>query len=320
MLDQAHGLRALASQNRDERKAATGPSLTEKSPETFAQAVVTPPAQVRRARVIAVTSGKGGVGKTNFSSNLSLALAETGNRVIVVDADLGLANLHVVLGIYPQYNLEHVTHGDRSLREVLCPGPNGIRIVAGASGLAELADLDAIRREALIESLGELDTLADVVLIDTGAGLARNVLAFLCAAGEVLVVTTPEPTALTDAYAIIKTVYHENPQSRLMLAVNMAQNEAEARSAQERVVSIARRFLGTEVVSLGSIPHDPAVGQAVRNGKPFLLSYPSSPAARAVRKIAHQLTYSAPAPAEVEGVGGLLSRMQRFFNRHLGGR
>lgn len=318
MQDQAQGLRALASRNRDDEAATLAPSHSSASPEAFSQAVISPKVRTRKARVIAVTSGKGGVGKTNFSSNLSLALSETGHRVIVVDADLGLANLHVVLGVYPQYSLEHVTHGDRSLREVLCPGPNGIRIVAGASGLAELADLDSIRRQALIDGLAELDTLADIVILDTGAGLARNVLAFLCAANEVLVVTTPEPTALTDAYAILKTVFTENPNSRLLLAVNMAQNENEARTAQERLVNVARRFLGANVWPLGYVPQDPAVGQAVRSGKPFLLSYPSSPAARAVRRIAQQLTQSTPSPAESEGMGGLLSRMQRFLTKHLG--
>lgn len=255
MSDQAQGLRALADQTRRDHIGpslspnrvpedaavggnATGGSATlspavsrdvavadarlhsEASSSAYrAATVAAPPA---RARVIAVTSGKGGVGKTNFSSNLSLVMARSGLRVIAVDADLGLANLHVVLGVMPRYHLEHVIRGERTLQETLHTAPGGLQIIAGGSGITELANLDVPRRDAFITGLSELDTLADVILLDTGAGLSHNVLAFLCAVEEVIIVTTPEPTAITDAYATIKVVSQQNPAARLMLVVNMA--------------------------------------------------------------------------------------------------
>src|SRR5579871_150756 len=211
------------------------------APDDALRAVVTAPTAEQEAthtphtphpgkavRIVAVTSGKGGVGKTNFSTNLSVLLASDDRRVIVVDADLGLANLHVVCGVTPKYHLEHVMRGEHSLREILWPGPNGLQMIAGASGLAELANLDDNRRAAFIDDLHELDQLADVIVIDTGAGLSHNVMAFLCAVEEVIIVTTPEPTAITDAYATIKVLSQENPDARLQLVVNMAHSSAEA--------------------------------------------------------------------------------------------
>ncbi|MCS6775723.1 MAG: MinD/ParA family protein [Chloroherpetonaceae bacterium] len=343
MSDQAQGLRALADQTRrdqtgispcPERSAGIAasalPSLSgniappdagsSSSQATSSMALVdgrlhaaTRPAPAPRARVIAVTSGKGGVGKTNFTSNLSLVMAGSGQRVIAVDADLGLANLHVVLGVTPRYHLEHVLHGERTLRETLHQAPCGLQIIAGGSGITELANLDEQRRDAFIASLSELDTLADVILLDTGAGLSRNVLAFLCAVDEIIVVTTPEPTAITDAYATIKVVTHENPTARLMLVVNMAQSEAEAEAVASRLVRIASQFLGIQVEFLGHIPYDPVVGRAVRKQQPFALNQPDSAASRGIIRIALQLGYRPRNAVPPGGIRGFLTRMQRFF-------
>ncbi len=266
------------------------------------------------ARVVAITSGKGGVGKTNFSSNLAITLASSGQRVIFVDADLGLANVHVVLGIMPRFHLEHVMQGEKTLKEVLYPGPGGIHIIGGGSGLTELANLDETRRAHFIQSLSELDTLADVVLLDTGAGLSHNVLGFLCAVDEVIVVTTPEPTAITDAYATIKVLSQENPHAQQRLLINMAQSETEAQAAAQRLQSIARRFLQRDLDCLGYLPHDISVSRAVRAQQPFTLFQPNSPAARAITQIAARLGYDEPpASTGAAGVNGLLTRMQRFF-------
>ncbi len=267
----------------------------------------------QRARVVAVTSGKGGVGKTNFTTNLALTLAQSGQRVIVMDADLGLANLHVVLGISPRYHLEHVMRGEKTLREALCEGPCGIQIIGGGSGIAELANLDETSRQSFLTGLGELDTLADVILIDTGAGLSRNVMAFLCAVEEIIVVTTPEPTAITDAYATIKVASQENPTARLMLVVNMAQSEAEGEAVAAKLTLITQRFLKVNLDCLGAIPHDIAVGRAVRAQQPFTLSQPGSAAARSVAQIAAQLGYQHSKTEAPGGVGGFLNRMQRYF-------
>jgi flagellar biosynthesis protein FlhG len=282
-----------------------------RSNETRAETHTLPPPKA--ARIIAVTSGKGGVGKTNFSTNLSVALSSTTLQVIVVDADLGLANLHVVCGVAPKYHLEHVMRGERSLRDILCPGPNGVQLIAGASGLAELANLDELRRTAFVENLYELDQLADVIVIDTGAGLSRNVMAFLCAVDEVIVVTTPEPTAITDAYATIKVLSQENPAVQLQLVVNMAQSSAEAGAVASRLKSIVQRFLQRDLHYLGFVPQDPAVSKAVRIQQPFVLAYPSCQAAQAIRKIAASFCNDVPIVAQQPGVGKLVERLQRYF-------
>jgi flagellar biosynthesis protein FlhG len=342
MSDQAQGLRALADQARRDHsipsvdsgpvpldtRAVVGTVGRDAPPMSTSEAAPLHNAGValadarlhpaetarpsRQARVIAVTSGKGGVGKTSFSSSLSLTLARAGRRVIVLDADLGLANLHVMLGVRPQYHLEHVMRGEKTLRDILYPGPGGILIVAGGSGIADLANLDDDTRDAFITGLSSLDALADVIVIDTGAGLSRNVMAFLCAVEEILVVTTPEPTALTDAYATIKVACRENPNARLMLIVNMARTEAEGAETAERLMRITRQFLGVELDYLGAIPYDATVPQAVRVQQPFTLSAPQAAATKAVAQIAAQLGYQAAPTSTAGGFKGFLNRMQTF--------
>ena len=292
------------------------PSQPRRRDDSHDLAVTHAPALSSRpvARVVAITSGKGGVGKTNFSSNLAITLAARGQRVILVDADLGLANVHVVLGIVPRFHLEHVMQGEKTLKEVLYPGPGGIHIIGGGSGLTELANLDEARRSRFIQSLSELDSLADVVLLDTGAGLSHNVMSFLCAVDEVIVVTTPEPTAITDAYATIKVLSQENPRAQQRLVINMAQSEADAQAVAQRLQGIARRFLNRDLDCLGYLPHDAAVSRAVRAQQPFTLFQPNAPAARAIVQIAARLGYDEPpVSTSAAGVNGLLTRMQRFF-------
>ena len=268
----------------------------------------------RLARVVAITSGKGGVGKTNFCSNLALTLAARGQRVIVVDADLGLANVHVVMGVAPRYHLEHVMNGEKTLSEVLYTGPGGVGIIGGGSGLTDLANLDQERRQRFIQSLSELDSISDVVLLDTGAGLSHNVLSFLCAVNEVIVITTPEPTAITDAYATIKVLSRENPLAQQRLVVNMAQSQAEAQAVAQRLQGIAQRFLQHDLSWLGYLPYDMTVSRAVRAQQPFTTLHPTAPVSRAMLEIAARLGYEqATTTAQSDGVSGLLTRMQRFF-------
>ncbi|GAB4257818.1 MinD/ParA family protein [Thermincola ferriacetica] len=160
----------------------------------------------KKTRIIAVTSGKGGVGKTNFTINFALSLMAYGQKVIVLDADLGLANIDVILGISPKYNLYHVLKGEKTIQEIIVPGPQGLQIIAGGSGIQELANLRRWQVEQFIAKLGELEGLADILIIDTAAGLSRNVMSFVLAADEVIVITTPEPTAITDAYGLVKVM------------------------------------------------------------------------------------------------------------------
>ena len=228
------------------------------------------------ARVIAVSSGKGGVGKTNVVANLGITWARAGRRVVILDADLGLANVDVVMGVQPQLTLADFLAGNKRLDEILLTGPEGVRILPGASGLEELANLDALSRERLIRALGTLDRFADVILIDTAAGIGANVSSFALAAREGLVVTTPEPTAFTDAYALIKVIAGASPDTVFKLVVNQAENGREAEEVSRKVMAVARHFLHVQVEDYGYLPVDSCVAQAVRRQVPAVVAYPRS--------------------------------------------
>jgi flagellar biosynthesis protein FlhG len=237
-------------------------------------------------RVIAVTSGKGGVGKTSMSTNLAILLAQRHHRVLVFDADLGLANVDVLLGLHPTHTLQHVLYGECALTDVLITGPNDVRIVPGASGMVELANLDDAQRSKLVEQLGRLGDEADIVIVDTSPGVSRNVIGFAAAADEVFIVTTPEPTAMTDAYAIIKVIARENVHSRIRLLVNMVGDEREANEVTDKMLLVAKQFLNVEVEPVGFVPHDRNVSLAIHQRRPFVLSYPRSLATVSLQRIA----------------------------------
>ena len=242
------------------------------------------------ARVIAVTSGKGGVGKSNISVNLALLLAQKGKRVLLVDADMGLANVDVLLGMIPQFTLVNVLNGQKKLSEIIIEGPLGIRLVAsGSGGVQELADLNETQRNNFLQSLSDLQSDADIVLIDTGAGLHRNVLAFVLAAEEILLVTTPEPTALMDAYGMIKIAQREKKNPRIKVLVNMATNQAEADEAGKKLSILSKRFLNLEVQYLGFVLRDLGVIKSVREQKPIVLSNPLNPFAVSLSRMTDQL-------------------------------
>jgi flagellar biosynthesis protein FlhG len=270
---------------------------------------------LRRTRVIAVASGKGGVGKTSLTVNLAIALAREGKRAVVLDGDLGLANVDVLLGVQPRYTLEHVVSGQRSLGEVMVSAPGGIWVVPGASGLEALADMSDEQRQYLISCLAELDGRVDVLLIDTAAGVSREVSAFLEAAPEVIVVTTPEPTAITDAYALIKVASSEERRERdggplFRLIVNQANDVGEAVGVARKLQAVARQFLNVELDSLGHVPADRSVPRSTRGQVPLLVAYPSSPAALRVVDLARRLTSAAAQPdAGDSSIGGFLRRM-----------
>ena len=241
-------------------------------------------------RVIAVTSGKGGVRKTNISVNFALAMASRGKKVLLFDADMGLANVDVMLGIIPQFNLAHVLNGQKTLAEIVIEGPNGIKLVAsGSGGVRELADLNDEQRTKFLNALLALQNQSDLILIDTGAGLHRNVLAFALAAEEVVIVTTPEPTSLMDAYGMIKIIYREKKHPIINVIVNMASSQAEADEAGRKLTILARRFLNLEIDYLGFVPRDPTMIRAVKEQKPVVLSAPTSPAAVSIHRLAESL-------------------------------
>lgn len=247
------------------------------------------------ARVIAVASGKGGVGKTNLCLNLAIVLRQLGRRATVVDVDIGLANADVLLGVHSKHNLGHVLAGEISVREALTEAPGGIFLLAGSTGMPVVSDLGEEERTFLVQSFRELEEQTDVLIIDTGAGITRNVVHFAAAADEVIVVTTPEPTAITDGYALIKTVSREKGFGRIRLVINQAVNHLEAGRVSERIRMVSRRFLNLEVDSLGYVLADPRVGLSVRRKRPFVLMSPRCPASQCVRVLAERLLEDSPA-------------------------
>lgn len=256
-------------------------------------------------RAIAVSSGKGGVGKTSLSVNLALCLAKMGCRVTIFDADLGMANVEVMFGLAPRYSLYDVLYGDKTLEEIVMQGPWGVNIISGGSGFLEMANLDQNRRQRLIGMLNQFNTRDDFVLIDTGAGISKDVLGFLAAAGEVIIVVTPEPTSLTDAYALIKVLANFKVHAEVHMVVNRANNRLEAQRTLDRIQMAAGRFLDIRINSLGWIPEDRLVCQAIKCQEPFFLTSPNSLASRSVTGIAKFLT-SATRSMPSEGFWGKL--------------
>lgn len=266
----------------------------------------------RRTRTIAITSGKGGVGKTSISVSISIALARLGYSVTLLDADLGLANINVILGIIPQYNLYHVIKGKKKLKDIIIPVPEGIKIIAGASGFHQLANLDIKQRKEFIDDLAGLDT-DDYMIIDTGAGVSQNVMSFVTAAEEVIVVTTPEPTAITDAYGIIKSIAAHSTEKTIKLVVNRCSSVSEGKRVAQRIINIAGQFLNIKVESLGFVYDDEAVPRSVRSQKPFIVSYPKSKATTCITMIAQRVANREIEPQTGTGITGFF---RNLFGSH----
>ena len=262
-----------------------------------------------KTRIITIASGKGGVGKTNISTNLALAYAAIGKRVILMDADLGLANVNVVLGIIPKFNLYHLIRKQKTMSEIIMDTNYGIQIVAGASGFAKIANLTEEERQTFISEISELSA-ADVIIIDTSAGVSNNVLSFIAAADEAIIVTTPEPTAITDAYGIIKIIATEidNLALSLKLVVNRVKSVTEGKKVAERVINIASQFLNLKVDYLGYVYDDPAVHQSVLRQKPFLANDPKGKASICLHHIVSRLE-----KIEYKEGGGVGKFLKRLF-------
>jgi flagellar biosynthesis protein FlhG len=280
------------------RRLVRGTSPAEAAPRLWRA----PAARPRLAAAVAVTSGKGGVGKSNIAVNLAVRLARLGRRVCLLDADLGLANADVLCNLTPRLTLEHVVSGRCRLADAMLNAPGSFRLIPGACGVARLADLDGAARADLLEQFQALDRVADCLVIDTAAGLGANVLAFAAAAGRVLVVTTPEPTAMTDAYAMIKALAQQAQELRIELVVNMAESAEEARSVHDRMSRVARAFLGRSVELAGWVAADPLVPEAVRHRVPFTLYAPDSRAARQLERLARHVA-GLDGDGEAQGYG-----------------
>jgi flagellar biosynthesis protein FlhG len=237
-------------------------------------------------RTIAVTSGKGGVGKTNLSANVGLSLVERGKRVVIFDADLGLANLDVVLGTKAQFSLQHVLSGEKKLTEIVTHGPGGIQFIAGGSGVEGLVNMNATQLERFLLELQELSKATDVLIFDTGAGIDETVMTFLQAADEALLVITPDPASITDAYATAKVLYQRKPEAVVRVVMNQVSDEAQARAVYEKVNGIVRQFLGKHMIFGGYVRHDQRALACIRKRQPYRNADPTAPASVDVMAVA----------------------------------
>lgn len=269
-------------------------------------------ANPRPVKVIAVTSGKGGVGKSSVSVNLSVALARSGAQVMLMDADLGLANVDVLLGISPRYNLSHVIDGEASLEEVLVEGPEGIMIVPASSGTKRMAELGPAENAGLIHSFSELNHDVDYLIIDTAAGIADSVISFARAARDVLVVALDEPSSITDAYALIKVLNRDYGVRKAHVVANMVSGNRQGQELFEKLSRVTGRYLDVTLDFLGSIPADDSLRKAVQRQKPVVTAYPGSPSGKAFVELARRVD-RLPSPTEVEGhLEFFLERLVRY--------
>lgn len=247
------------------------------------------------AKVITVTSGKGGVGKTSLSVNLAIQLSRMGKRVVIFDADFGLANIEIMLGLRPKYNLADLMYRGKSIEDIITYGPERVGFISGGSGINELANLSRDQVFSLIQRLGELDRIADVIIVDTGAGISDTVLEFVAASEEVLLVATPEPTSITDAYALLKTLNRKTSYKRektmVKMVANQVRGESEATELFEKLGVVVGKFLDIEVEFLGAVPYDKNMQRAVMRQAPISISAPESNPARAVREIAGKIEH-----------------------------
>ena len=264
----------------------------------------------RPATVLAIASGKGGVGKTNIAANLAICLAASHKKVVLFDADMSLGNLDVIMNFTSKYNISHVLNGQRSIEDVIHCGDDGLEIICGASGIADLAELTEFQRRRLISELTRLQSQNDAIIIDTAAGISKSVVAFCLAADHSLIVTTPEATAITDAYAMIKVLAGNSFAGRLSLIVNMADSAATGKKIYQQIASVARRFLDTEVDCAGVIVWDERLRRAVRMRKPVVLAYPNSRVTSSIVALAAKLSKGMAVRADHES---FLRRIVSWF-------
>ncbi len=261
-------------------------------------------------RVIAVTSGKGGVGKTNLTVNLAIALHEAGQRVLVIDADLGMANVDVVLGSMSRYHLLNLLEDGVTLQDVLVHGPYGITYISGGSGIEKAGDFSVAERQLLMQKLSDCEKIADIILVDTGAGLGKNVMEFILAADEVLLITTPEPTALTDAYAVMKAYSMYAANKNIKLVVNRVYDREESQEVVSKLQRTSQKFLKMDIACAGYIFEDRNVMGAVRRQQPFLVMNSGSLASKCVIAMANQLLYG----KKMDVKRGWKGFLQQIFN------
>jgi flagellar biosynthesis protein FlhG len=265
------------------------------------------------ARVITVTSGKGGVGKSNSSVNLAIQLKRLGKRVIIFDADFGLANIEVMFGAIPKYNVNDLIFRGKNIKEIITIGPENIGFVSGGSGISELANLNRSQIDILVSNLAELDELADYIIIDTGAGISDSVLEFILVSKEVLLVITPEPTSMTDAYSLLKvlnnTTRFNNKESEIKVISNRAYSYQEGLNSYNKISTVVEKFLKFKIKLLGVIPNDENVHKAIIQQKPVSILNPNSKASRAYENIAKLMVNEEIAYVDRKGIANMFTEL-----------
>ena len=247
-------------------------------------------AERKTVRTIAIASGKGGVGKTNITANLAIGLSRLDKKVLIFDADLGLSNIDVILNLAAKYNIKHLFNGEKKLKDLIIDGPSGIKVLPASSGIQELTELDEFQRLRIIEEFESYDDDVDYLLIDTSSGISTNVAFFCMAAQEIIVVTSAEPTAMTDAYALMKVLFTKYQEKNFKILVNNVKDEKEAIEVYGRLSTAAEKFLSISLDYLGYVPCDALLQRAVRQQKALLEIYPDSEAARSLMMIAKKIS------------------------------
>lgn len=298
MKDQAEKLRQLIGQSRSSNSDLESANKT----------------KTNKTKVIAVTSGKGGVGKTNFAINLSISLSKLGHRVVVFDADIGLANIDVILGIIPKYTIADILDSGKDIIDIMTDGPNGIKIIAGGSGIRSLINLNNQKLDILTSQLQRLEEYADYIIIDTGAGLSTTVLNFVNASDEVILITTPEPTSLTDVYAMIKILKINGGNNKLKVVINKAESSGEADEIFNRLNRVSNKFLNTSIEKLGFVDDSKLVMQSVKSQDPFTLLYPNSNISKKINSIALKLSGEKQEEQD-SGLSNFVKKFRRMFTK-----
>lgn len=276
--------------------------------------------ETKTARVITVTSGKGGVGKTSLSVNLAIQLRRLGKKVVILDADFGLANIEIMLGIRPQYNLADLMFRGKNIHDIITDGPQGIGFISGGSGINEMANLTRDQVFQLIQRMYDLDRQADVIIVDTGAGIGDSVLEFVAASSEVLLVATPEPTSITDAYALLKSLNRNSsykPEKTIVkLVANQVRDRQDADELFDKLGMVVNKFLNIDIEYLGAVPYDSNMQKAIIRQEPISVAAPNSAAAKSVERIARTLEDVEEQGVPTFGIMQLFSSVIRMkFNR-----
>ena len=263
----------------------------------------------KTAKIISVTSGKGGVGKTSLSVNMAAHLGKEGIKVLLIDADLGLSNVEIMLGVTPSYTLKDVIKHGRAIEDVIINGPYNIDFISGGNGFLELVELSEVERDEILIKIHKLEELYDIIIIDTGAGISKNVTSFLTISDEIIVITTSEPTALTDAYSIIKVITEEKLKQKIGLIINRVKNKNEFQQASDILINTAKKFLGEEIRSLGYVFEDPNVRKTIYKKTPFVIYYPDSKASDCLKDIIKNLELK----DKTEKKANMMDKFMRLF-------